>query len=226
MGFLHLRYNMRIYLPLLAIIVSSCSEILSSHKYELTDGNYRLSLNRQQPVKVEVFVEDDSVMIYEKESKAIVPVVFSQQQKCNKRSFDVDVMSIAFKYRPQRSTLPAQLTTDFNGNVYFGYRIDQFKFSNRETPFGQRKKLRHRAVTAGVFTGIGSTALTPWTTNGAITDEYSGFEWSRGVALMIGVNNLTVGGGVGWDHLRGRDKEVWIYQNKPWYGVTIGLNIN
>lgn len=43
---------------------------------------------------------------------------------------------------------------------------------------------------------------------------------------MIGVNNLTVGVGVGWDYLTDRDKAIWIYQNKPWIGVTIGLNIN
>jgi hypothetical protein len=32
---------------------------------------------------------------------------------------------------------------------------------------------------------------------------------------MFGLNNLTVGAGVGWDSLTDRDKNIWIYQNKP-----------
>jgi hypothetical protein len=43
---------------------------------------------------------------------------------------------------------------------------------------------------------------------------------------MLGVNNLTVGLGVGWDALTDRDKDIWTYQNKPWFGLTVGLNLN
>jgi hypothetical protein len=78
----------------------------------------------------------------------------------------------------------------------------------------------------GVFGGLGSTSITPWTTNNAITEEYNGLVLSRGFALMLGVNDLTVGLGVGWDYLTDRDKNVWIYQNRSWYGLSIGLNLN
>ena len=43
---------------------------------------------------------------------------------------------------------------------------------------------------------------------------------------MIGLKTLTVGFGVGWDYLTDRDKNIWIYQNKPWIGLTLGLNLN
>ena len=57
-------------------------------------------------------------------------------------------------------------------------------------------------------------------------DEYTGFVLSRGIAAMAGISNLTVGIGVGWDNLTDRDRTIWIYQHKAWYGVTIGLNLN
>jgi hypothetical protein len=58
------------------------------------------------------------------------------------------------------------------------------------------------------------------------TAEYSGFVLTRGLAAMVGVNDLTFGIGVGWDYLTDRDKDIWVYQNKPWYGLTVGLNLN
>jgi hypothetical protein len=45
--------------------------------------------------------------------------------------------------------------------------------------------------------------VTPWTTNNKITDEYNGFVLSRGVAVMVGINTLTVGVGAGWEYLIG-----------------------
>jgi len=135
-------------------------------------------------------------------------------------------MTVGFKYRPITQNLPRQLTTDFNGNVFFGYRIDRFRVHYEKTPVGIQKNRNHRGITAGVFGGIGSTTISPWTTGNLGTDEYNGLVLSRGIATMVGINNLTVGVGIGWDYLTDRDKSIWIYQNRPWYGLTIGLNLN
>lgn len=43
---------------------------------------------------------------------------------------------------------------------------------------------------------------------------------------MMGYKSLTVGLGVGWDNLLDRDKDIWVYQSKPWYGLTLSLNLN
>lgn len=43
---------------------------------------------------------------------------------------------------------------------------------------------------------------------------------------MLGVKALTVGIGVGWDNLVDRDTDIWVYQFKPWYGLTLSLNLN
>ena len=65
--------------------------------------------------------------------------------------------------------------------------------------------MRHRAITVRAFGGIGTSSFTPWTTNNGTTDEYNGFILNRGTSLMGGVNNLTVGLGIGWDYLTDRD---------------------
>lgn len=104
--------------------------------------------------------------------------------------------------------------------------FDKFKISNVATPGGIENIVQHYGVSAGFFGGLSSVFVSPWTTNYRITDEYDGLALTRGLAVMAGWNGLTVGLGVGWDSLTDRDKNVWIYQNKPWYGVTIGLNLN
>jgi hypothetical protein len=110
--------------------------------------------------------------------------------------------------------------------LYFGYRIDRFKVHFKNTPFGTKREINHSALTFGAFTGMGAASINPWTTNYRTTDEYDGLVLTRGIAIMLGVNSLTVGIGAGWDYLTDRDKEIWIYQNKPWYGLTLGLNLN
>jgi hypothetical protein len=209
------------------IICGSCASVKNSAKYQLGNGVYDFTQNDTTYHKAYVYVSGDTVRVYRKDKPydAIIPAA-DKDQIYLKSSFDVDAMTIAFKYRPGSFYLPRQLTADFNGNIFFGYRLDRFQARLIRTPFGAQKIQRHRAITTGVFGGIGSTSVTPWTTFNHITDEYNGLIITRGLALMLGINNLTVGAGVGWDYLTDRDKDVWIYQNKSWYGLTIGLNIN
>jgi hypothetical protein len=174
-----------------------------------------------------VYVLNDSVGLYtdQKGTQQITPQ-FEKDQYFIKRSYDVDVIAVPFKFRPASTNLPRQLTTDFNGNIFMGYRVDRFRMIHKTTPLGMKRFYKHRALSVGAFGGLGTAAITPWTTNNLMTDEYTGFVVSRGIALMVGIENLTVGAGIGWDHLTDRDKHIWIYQNKPWFGLTIGLNLN
>ena len=178
--------------------------------------------------KVFVDVADDSIRIFSDDPKHqdTISIVPNNGQLLFSRSFDIDVMTVPFKYRPPSQNLPRQLVVDFNGSLFFGYRVDQYKLVFTRTPAGMLKKVRHRALTLGAFGGLGTTPISPWTTNNGTTDEYSGFILNRGISVMGGVNNLTVGIGVGWDYLTDRDKEIWVYQNKPWYGLTLSLNLN
>jgi hypothetical protein len=214
-------------LLLLLLVLNACRSASNSPKYQLSDGRYEFKQGQGKYKKAGIYVIDDSVKIFldENPKQPFIPEPFKDQFLI-KRSFDVDVITVPFKYRSITAGLPRQLTTDFNGNVYFGYRVDRFRLRYKATPVGWRKTYNHRGLTVGAFGGIGSTSVTPWTTNNQMTDEYSGFIFTRGLAVMAGINNLTVGLGIGWDYLTDRDRDIWIYQNKPWYGLTLGLNLN
>jgi hypothetical protein len=217
------------YIPLLifgALFLQSCSTLKNSPKYQLNDGYYKFRQTNSKYKKVYIDTEDDSVKIYPIDGEPPLTIVPSTAEYFRTDKFDVDVMTILFKFRPTSTTIPRQLNTNFNGNVYLGYRVDRFQVGFEKTPAGQKKSYRHSGLTFGLFGGIGSTAVNPWTTANQITDEYDGFVLSRGFAAMAGLNSLTVGIGVGWDYLTDRDKKVWVYQNKPWFGLTLGLNLN
>lgn len=215
-------------LCLCTITLFACSSLKPFSDSDIESGYYQLRQPDKKFIKIYLDVKEDSIAMIpiDKENKPQSPVSHVDGQSFLKRSFDIDLLAVPFKYRPSSSGFPRQLTSDFNGNVYFGYRLDRYRTKIFQAPTGMVKKIQHHAITAGTFAGLGGTAVTPWTTNYQTTDEYSGLVLTRGFSIMAGVNNLTFGVGVGWDYLTDRDKEIWIYQNKPWYGVTISLNIN
>ncbi len=208
------------------LLFQSCSSLRDAPKYELDNGYYSFRQGDNRMKKVFVEADGDTIRIYPSGGGSPVSIKPTQDEYFIKKSFDVDVTTIGFKIRAETSTLPRQVNANFNGNIYLGYRLDRFQVHFTETPAGIKKSFHHRAITVGGFGGFGATSVNPWTTNYAINDEYDGFVITRGVAAMIGLNTLTVGVGLGWDYLTGRDKAVWIYQNKPWVGLSIGLNIN
>ena len=211
----------------LLIVLTACSTLKDSQKNAFGDGGYEFRQQGAKYRKVLVYVNEDSVKIFgTDEPKELLVPDRSKDQFFVSRSFDIDLVTMPFKFRPIATGFPRQLTTEFNGNVFVGYRIDRFLVKNKETPFGWKKSYKHRGVTVGGVAGLGTTFVAPWTTNYLVTDEYNGFILSRGVAAMVGLNNLTFGVSVGWDYLTDRDKDFWIYQNKPWIGFALGLNLN
>ena len=207
----------------LILICTACS---TASKFELTEGSYDFRQEGQPFKKIDLLIDaNDSIHIFEQSTPVAIKIGLPQYLRL--KTFDLDALAVPFKYRPGSSLLPRQLTTDFNGNIYLGYRIDRIKLTYQNTPLGSRQRVNEIALSAGVFGGLGTTFISPWTvTDPAFADEYNGFIISRGLAFLVGVNNLTFGVGVGWDFLTDRDKDIWIYQNKPWYGLTIGLNVN
>lgn len=217
--------NRSLFVIVVSALLYSCASTGTLPKYQLGNSYYRFRQSGGRFTKVYVKVVEDSVKIIPVDT-TLANIKPATDQLFVKPSLDIDVMVTLFKYRPSTQNLPRQLTTDFSGNLYFGYRLDRFKVHFIKTPGGLTKKVRHNAVSIGAFGGLGSTAVTPWTTNQGTMDEYNGLVLCRGFALMFGVNNLTVGLGVGRDYLTDRDKDIWIYQNKGWYGLTLSLNLN
>jgi hypothetical protein len=216
------RINSILIFSFFLFVCSSCSLLQQSLSNELSNGYYWYHEPGKDVRQVYVTVDGDSIAWYENGNRSFV----RDQHFFSKPSFDLDILTVPFKYRGSSYGFPRQLDNSFNGNFYLGYRRDLFRIKRSTTPVGTERKIVHHGFTVGAFGGFGSSQVTPWTTNYQTTDEYNGFILTKGVAFMTSLNSLTVGVGVGWDTLTDRDKEIWIYQNKPWYGVTIGLSIN
>lgn len=141
-------------------------------------------------------------------------------------SIDLDLGTVLFKYRFARKAVPNQLNSQLNFALYSGYRRDYYRFQVQQNPLGvYRQRVRHFEFDIGVFAGLGTTPINPTVTNGLVAEEYDGIVWQKGVAFFIGSNSFTAGIGIGTDALLDRNRRHWLYQERPWLGVMIGLNL-
>jgi hypothetical protein len=140
---------------------------------------------------------------------------------------DIDVFTLPFKIRPGQSKLPAQLNSNFNAAIYLGRRIDLYNYRSKAvTPSFAVRELRSRGFGYGVFGGVGSTFINDFVTKNPIGIEYEGVVLDVGVAAIYDARIFNIGFAVGFDYLADRNRREWIYQQKPWFGVLFGLNLN
>ena len=230
--------KLSVYL-LLLFIVTGCGLLKENGIYEMKNGRFKNTTTGMKQ-KVWVQFEDTVIRLYplqnKNESKKNSMKLFSFTEvsapgspslKLKKSSFDIDVLTIPFKYRPSVKGFPNQLNANFSGAVYAGIRNDFYHFNYHTNDIGEnRRKLNHLGVSFGVFSGIGSSAINPWVTQNRVSSEYDGFLFMNGLAGLVAVNKLTFGLGLGIDHLLDKNKKHWIYNRKPWIGLTVGLNLN
>ncbi len=144
-----------------------------------------------------------------------------------KQSLDLDITSVLFKYRPSVYGLSPQLTTDFNLAIYTGWRYDFFRIESKKDPLGKTyPKITNRGFDFGLFAGPGTTLISPFSTQNKRTDEYNGMIMQAGFAGFLELNLASFGLAVGFDYLMNADRKVWIYHNKPWVGLIVGIALN
>ncbi len=209
----------------------SCATLKETARYEFVDDEYwyRQRGNEYVKVYVDADIQNDIIDIYpiDPTLKDDIPeVVENKDQYFIMRDLHLNIITIPFKLRPSEEGFPAQLNSNFNGEIFLGYRLDKFRRHFKNTPAGIKDEMLHWGISGGIFGGIGSSAITPWTTNYRTMDEYNGLVLSRGIGVLGAVNRLNVGFAIGWDYLTDRDKSIWIHQNKIWYGLALGLNLN
>ena len=225
------------------INMTGCRSLQDSPKFKFDDGIYHSKVNGKTQL---VYVEnnDDSIVVYALKkgwqrlslNVSSLPKRTYPQKTSNKiirtntysqKSFDVDILTIPLKFRPSVSSFPKQLSENLNGTVYVGYRNDTYRLSYEKNPIGIiNQKITHFGISAGFITGLGATALNPSVTNNQISTEYDGFVWSKGIAIIMGLDKFTFGIIGAIDHLLDQNKKLWIYQQKPYLGLAVGLNLN
>lgn len=226
---------------LFLFVFDSCGVFQKTAKQELTDGYY-LERTKNAVDKVYVDVEENNILIYSTSPENAFGIDTSKVHrsfnltlddpqridfKLVQTSFDLDFLTIPVKYRFSTGNVPPQLNAGLNGSVYLGFRKDVYRIEYVRNPLKtSSRRTVHLGYSFGLFTGIGNSFLSPTTTSDQIQQEYDGIVWSKGVAGIFAVNNFTVGLVLGFDYLLDKNKTVWIYQNKPWIGIALGLNLN
>ena len=236
-----------VFIPLILLILlfsESCEVLKHSSKYSFSEGYYKSRLEHKKLKNVYVIPADDSIKIYTAkrlrdalpDTTSSLKIAFPAQGRPSgfthytfrQNTFDVDVLSILLKYRPAIHGFPNQLNTSIlNGAVYLGYRTDLYRLKYKQTPFRIYKRdVTHYGFSFGVFTGIGATRMDEFVTLHRIDIQYDGFVNPSGVAAIVGVDKLSFGLLLGEDHLLDKNRKLWIYQGKPWIGLSVGLNLN
>lgn len=214
-----------------ASCMMSCAALKETARYEFVDDEYwyKQRPNEYQKVYVDGELEEDVIDIYPLSpelAEELPEVLENVDQYFIMKDLHLNVLTIPFKLRPSVAGFPSQLNSNFNGEIFLGYRIDKFRRHFKNTPAGYKDEMLHWGVSGGIFGGIGSSVIAPWTTSYQTMDEYNGLVVSRGVGILGAINRLNVGFAIGWDYLTDRDKDIWIHQNKIWYGLALGLNLN
>lgn len=166
----------------------------------------------------------------------ILPVTYEQRtlKKAEYRNWvlyqteiDVDVFTLPFKIRPAQGDLPGQLNSNFNAAVYLGRRIDFHRYRWQPvTPSFDVRGLRSQGFGYGIFAGLGSATLNEFVTRPPIVSQYEGVILDAGIAAIYDARIFNVGLAIGVDYLADINRKTWIYQQKPWFGVLFGLNLN
>ena len=229
-----------IIIPLAFVtFLTSCNTLEKVSMHGFNSGFYKLESIQKSDQNVYVEVSDEKIKVYHQTNKQpdtnafltiplkpsdsiqISPVVFK------KESLDVDITAILLKYRPSVYGLPGQMTTDFNIGLYAGWRHDTYKIESKRDPLGKNHhKINNWGYDFGLFAGPGATLISPFTTQSAVTDEYSGMIIQTGIAGFIESNIASFGIAVGLDSLMNSDRQVWIYDKKPWLGFIVGIALN
>ncbi|MCY7423185.1 MAG: hypothetical protein LH478_15740 [Chitinophagaceae bacterium] len=225
------------------VLSASCSAIKNSSKYGFSEGYYKSRLFHKNQKKVYVVPTEENIKVYTAKSlqkeyvdtMQSLKIAFPPNQKplqfasyvFKQPSFDIDVLSIPFKYRPAVRGFPKQLNATFNGAVYLGYRSDMYRLSYTQTPLRLFKRnIMHYGYSIGLFTGLGTARIDEYVTNNGINIQYDGAVNLSGLNIIAGVGKISLGIAVGVDNLLDKNRKYWVNQGKPWVGLSFGLNLN
>lgn len=222
-----------------AVLSASCSTIDKASRHDFGSGYYKLEAGKKKET-VYVDVTEESIDVYrqgagklpDKDKFLSIPVnapdsLLASPLKFRRQSLDIDITTILLKYRPAVPGSPPQLNTDLNFALYAGWRHDSYKIAGSRDPLGKgQHRITNLGFDAGFFTGAGATPVNPFTTNNRTGHDYSGMIVQAGVAIFFESNMASFGLAAGFDHLLNRDREIWIYNKKPWIGFVVGVALN
>lgn len=139
---------------------------------------------------------------------------------------DVDLFTMPFKYRFKTADQPGQLEDKLNVGIHVGARYDLGRYRTVYFRRNHRSEISTFSVGLGGFLCFGPAKVDPFSTIGRFQDEYFGLGINYGLSTNISIRSFSAGLAVGFEQLADRNRDLWIYQHKPWLGVTFGINLN
>jgi hypothetical protein len=230
-------------LCLLAILFSTlgCVPFDKIYSHEFRSGFYKLNTEGSEPAKVYLSLKEDSIIVSPVNKRSypavsdtaafmsarissVRPGNYFYNSLFTKTSADIDLSSVVLKFRPSAEDVQPQLSANVNGIFYAGFRKDFYRVKSHTSPLHEVNTfIRHTGVDLGLFAGIGITPVTPTTTMNRTAQEYDGIVFQKGVSLFATYENMSVGLALGFDNLLDDNKDIWIYNQKPWIGIVIGI---
>lgn len=141
--------------------------------------------------------------------------------------FDADAITIPFKYRfRQGTTLPGGFVSNANVGLYAGWRVDVVTHSIMYTQNTCLSELTSVAYGFGVFSTVNPVTVNPWNTDYRLDVEYDGLGVNYGIAAIAAYQQMTVGLLLGFEVLLDENARYWVFHNKPWIGILLGVNLN
>lgn len=226
------------------IVSTGCSSYKNTAQYQIEDGIYKTRIFSGEMEKVYIDNDEDFLFVFplsESNQPFKLDTInrsvfeFPQRRTSTKidkanfytSEFDIDLITIPFKYRFPYNGFPQQLNTNLNANLFLGYRTDLYTLKYKDNEIGLIERLtKHYGMTFGFFSGFGSTAVNPFVTDDHINIEYDGIVWSNGFSMSLAIDYLNLGLALGWDNLMDNNSSYWIYQKRPWIGLVLGINLN
>ncbi len=228
---------------IIIIALQSCHTLKNSSKFGFNEGFYQSRIYHKKLKKVYVVPGEDSIKVYTQKAlqkntfdpQQSVKIAFPAAQKpeafedyiFRSHSYDVDLTTIIFKRRPWVGDIPSQFAgASLNWSLFFGYRTDWYHLKYSQTPLRiYKRNIVHYGFSMGVFSGIGATHINGQLTRDNVQIPYDAAINVSGIAAFIAIERFTYGITFGFDHLLDNNRKHWIYQGKPWAGLSVGMNI-
>jgi hypothetical protein len=236
-----MRLNNVLIPGLIIIFASGCATVKTVTRHDFDSGFYTQKKEGEDPHKIYADVMEDSLAVYPliieegKETPDISSHIGTKiseikpgnsfyKNSFSNKSIDIDLSTVLMKLRPHQKDVPTQLSYNINAALYIGLRRDFYKLIpyksalKKETSF-----VRQLGFDFGLFAGIGMTAMNPWVTEGKVPIEYDGIVFQKGIAGFITIDRMSVGLSLGFDNLLDSNKKSWVYNQKPYIGLMIGI---